>query len=158
MKAEFHEDLVTDSQDPLDGQIAGFDFDQIDRILAGHKADLGSTEFERLGIALNAILSWVIGDPRTPKKSERAVARRLIGLAWTINPAFFEDSPSLTDIAKRLGIHKVVLSLHSAQAHRHFGIKNRAQSHGWNFKPQESDALPAHNDDTNEPEENDHEG
>jgi hypothetical protein len=57
----------------------------------------------------------------------------------------------LAEVARRLEISKVVLSVHSAAAHRKFGIKNRAQSHGGNFK--EEAALPAHTDHDQEIEE-----
>lgn len=68
------------------------------------------------------------------KQTQRAVATRLLGLAWTIDPSLIDGSPSLSKLATKIGCHKVVLSVHSAEAHRDFGIQNRAQSHGWNFK------------------------
>jgi hypothetical protein len=51
-----------------------------------------------------------------------------------MRPDLIEGSPSLSAIAREMGVQKVTLSVTSAGARRHFGIKNRAQSHGWNFK------------------------
>ena len=134
MKPAFNEALESDLADALDARREGFDFEEVDRRIAGIRADLGGDEFERLGTALNAIFTWVIGDPKTPDRQERLVGRRFIALAWCLRPDFFSGTPSLSEIARRLGCNKVTLSVHSAQASRDFSIRNRAQSHGWNFK------------------------
>lgn len=85
--------------------------------------------------AVRSMLVWLleVNDEAKPPGA-RTIARRLIGLAWTLDPSLLEGK-SITAIAKELGCHKVVLSIHSAAAHRQFRIRNRGQSHGWNFKP-----------------------
>ena len=146
MKSDFQEDWVSDSADELDRRTIDFDWPEVERVLDGVRQNLSDSEFERLGTALAELFHWVIGDPKTPKGCERIIARRLIGLAWCLRPDFFEGSPSLSTIASRLGVNKVHLSIHSADAHRTFGIKNRGQSHG-SGKFKETDALSADNPD-----------
>jgi hypothetical protein len=130
----FHEDFQSDHADQLDLRTQDFDWDEVFRRVDGLKDSLSESDYDRLGTALDEIFRWVIGDPKTPKESERKIGLRFIGLAWCLRPDFFDGSPSLTEIARRIDRNKVTLSVHSADAHRKFGIKNRGQSHGSNFK------------------------
>lgn len=153
MKTDFDENRVSELEDTLDAKHIDFDFEQVDALLKNSTDHLEPGEYDRLSQALNVLIAWIIGDEKTPPRSELQIARRVIGLAWAINPMFFADSPSLSEIARRLKIHKVVLSIHSAQAHRDFGIRNRAQSHGSNFKQNKGTTLSAHdheNEETND--------
>lgn len=133
MKSDFHEDFQSERADPLDAQSMEFDFDALD--VGIERADLSDSEHYRLGVAIRAVVEWLIGTNRIKPRSDKLIGRRAIALAWALNPALIEDSPSLSEIARRLKCNKVALSLHSADAHRKFGIRNRGQSHGWNFKP-----------------------
>jgi len=80
-----------------------------------------------------AIIEWIIeGADFTKLDADAHVGRRAIALFWTLNPDYF-DGVSLTALANRLGLHKAILSAQAAEARRKFGIKNRGQTHGWNF-------------------------
>lgn len=143
MKTEFHEDFRSEHADPLDTQECDFDWTSLYASLGEDQAEVSEHDYKAMSHAVRVLFAWILKvDPQKPC-SERTIARRLIGLAWTIDPSLIDGSPSLTAIAKTLSCHKVVLSIHSAQAHRHFGIRNRAQSHGWNFKANDSQAKPA---------------
>lgn len=134
MKKEFHEDFVSEHQDALDGQTADFDWNELYRALNEGQAEISEHDYAAMGHAVRVLLQWVLKVSPSKPCSERMIARRLIGLAWTIDPGLIEGSPSVSQIARELECHKVVLSIHTASARRHFGINNRAQSHGWNFK------------------------
>jgi len=41
--------------------------------------------------------------------------RRLVAFVWAVAPAYFKGEPSLSHLARRMGIHKVILSRHSAE-------------------------------------------
>src|SRR5439155_11679132 len=93
---------------------------------------------ERFLTVVEAILTFTspkgsrVGSGSDPLK---AFGRRVLALAWTIDPSLIEESPSLAAIAKAIGCTRAALSVHSAQAHRHFGIRrSRGQCHAWNFK------------------------
>ncbi len=135
MNGEFHEDFQSDHADALDLRTQDFDWDEVFRRVDGLKESLSESDYDRLGTALDEIFRWVIGDPQTPQGSERRIGMRFIGLAWCLRPDFFDGSPALSEIARRMKENKVTLSIHSADAHRKFGIKNRAQSHGSNWRP-----------------------
>src|SRR2546429_9914372 len=62
------------------------------------------------------------------------MGRRLLALAWTVTPDYYEEAPSLAQIAKDIGCTRAALSIHSAQARRQFGIRNRLAVHGWNYR------------------------
>lgn len=135
LKSEFHEDYASPHTDPLDAREADFPFEEIFAHLDGVKAQAGDDNYALLGEAFTALVSFVVGAAPVRRGLDRAVGRRFIALAWALRPDLIEGSPSLSTIAKELGCHKVSLSIHSAAASRRFGIRNRAQSHGWNFKP-----------------------
>ncbi len=150
MKAAFVEDLDSEHQDPLDAKHLDFPWDEIERVCDGIRVDIGDEKYQQLGGALIEILRSIIGAKLPRRGIDREIGRRLVAFAWTLRPDLIEGSPSLAEIARALDCNKVTLSLHSAQARRNFGIRNRAQSHAANFNPNKNDALPAHYEEGNE--------
>ena len=112
----------------------GFDWEGLFASIGEGDAMLEPEDFERMAVALRAVFRFVIGedmDGRGATLGKNAV-RRLLVLLWVTDPGYFADKPSLTALAKRMGVHKVSLSKHAAQATRVFGVKNKFQTaHDW---------------------------
>lgn len=142
MKEAFHEDFLSEHSDPLDARTADFDWEEIFRRCDGVRDQLGDERFAELAAGFVALVSHIIGDTPIQRGADKRIGRRFLAFAWVINPSLIEGSPSLSSIARALGVHKVTLSVHSAQAARDFGIRNRAQSHGWNFKQETEEKIP----------------
>ncbi|PYJ63534.1 MAG: hypothetical protein DME24_01105 [Verrucomicrobia bacterium] len=102
---------------------------------------LSEAEREQFIIALKAVLNFA-GPKRFSGGQDhfRAMGRRLLALAWTVDPSLIEESPSLAQIAKAIGCTRATLSVHSAQARRQFGIRNRLSCHGWNYREAKTDS------------------
>jgi len=129
--------------DPLaPSRTADFDWEGLEARL-DEAATLPDAERERLVEVFTSLISWAVScsNPKAIKLEQ--VGKRVIALAWTLSPSYFEGMPSCRELAKRAGIHKDSLSDCTAKASRKFGIKNRAQSHGWNAKKPESDSANA---------------
>ena len=119
----------------MDGHPVGFDWAGLYERLGEAEADLSARDYAGLTTALSQLLDWVLRADLKGKHSLEIIARRALALAWTLSPAYIEGSPSLTRLANDLGVHKTAMSSHSAEAHRRFGVGNRAQvGHGWNFR------------------------
>lgn len=134
MRPQFHEDYLSPEQDTLDGKSAEFDWDALYKLFGESQQELSAHDYDSLSFALKRILEWVLSIDLERPGFESIMARRVLALAWTMNPAYFEDSPSLSRIAERIGTHKASLSSYAASASRTFGVRNRGQVHGWNFK------------------------
>jgi len=120
-------------QKSLRGDRPNFDWADLERRLGEAEKQLEDRDFATLGSALQSIIEWIIQEADFTKLDADAhVGRRAIALFWTLNPDYFEGV-FLTTLANRLGLHKAILSAQAAEARRKFGIKNRAQAHGWNF-------------------------
>ena len=105
-------------------------------LLGEAEQEVEERDYDKLTFAIQRLLEFMLADDLRHPKAERNIARRVVALAWTLNPGYFEGSPSLTEVAHMMGLNKVTLSDHAAGVRRVFGVRNRAQSHGWNFKPQ----------------------
>ncbi len=134
MTTNFREDYVSPHTDPLDSVECDFDWAGLYKALGEDELEIGERDYESLAYAVKAIMLWVLKFPHTQPCGERAIARRFLTLVWTINPDIIRESPSLSKIARDLRCHKQTLSIYAAKAHREFGICNRSQKHGWNFK------------------------
>jgi len=126
--------------DPLDDKRStDFDYDEVDRRLGAVTRNLPEDGRQDVAFAMSELLRWVIeGLNLDAPLFENHLAQRVLALLWTVSPGYIEGSPSLSKIAKRLGTHKSTLSAHAAEASRTFGVRNRGQSHGWNFKKQKT--------------------
>ena len=87
----------------------------------GDRADLAS--------ALRAILHFLLCDGKQASRLTERIGRRCVALAWTIDPSLFDGTPSLTALAKSLDLFAPQIAIHSGDASRRFGIRNRAQAH-----------------------------
>jgi hypothetical protein len=134
MKEPFHDDYQSEKLDPLDGHGAvEFDWQQVSTLLDEAEPNEVERDYDALAIALKRILLWLIkGDLRQPH-CELVIARRVIALAWSIDPAYFKATPSLSQVARHLGMSVQKLSRYTADVRRQFGIRNRLQAHAWNF-------------------------
>lgn len=106
-----------------------FDWEALRRALGEAKEELGDTDYTAMASVLHELLAWIIRGNRL-----HIVGRRAIALAWVVNPALFSDGPSAAKLARRVGVHKAMLSEDAANASRKFKMRNRAQQHGWNYK------------------------
>ena len=138
MKPECHEDFASAEVDPLFDSSYEFDMAAVERAL-GEAEKLPDEHREQLATALWEILRWLC-DVRMCPKAPEIIGRRAIALAWVMRPELF-DGQSLTAISTSLGLHKVAMSIHSADFSKRFRVRNRGQSHGWQVnqrKPAES--------------------
>jgi len=103
------------------------DKDPFNGIDAGRKYQ----HLKKLEKAANFIFKFIYGDRLAPNWSEQ-VSTKTICLAWILSPALF-DGRSQKDLAKAVGMHTNTLSLYTADISRRLGIRNHAQSKGWNF-------------------------
>jgi hypothetical protein len=134
--------------DALDARVADFDWDGLSRAL-GEPGEISDHDLERLGQALRAVLSWIlIGAGGRMNADDRRAGRRVLALAWVLDPSMIEGTPSLAKIARDCGVTRACMSLASSDATRRFGLVNRGQAHGWNRKGARSGAshspTPAH--------------
>ena len=138
MKPAFQEAYLANDQDPVDGQVADFDWPGLDRLLGECEADNSERDWIAMGEALARILDWLTAVNLDSPNAERFAGRRAFALAWVVNPAKFDGSPSLTKLAQRLGLGPRLLQHAAAAATEEFGIVNRGQAHAWNRKPKEN--------------------
>ena len=149
MKQAFVEDFDSEHQDPLDAKHVDFDYDEIDRRLLS--LSLTESDLQKAATAMIELLRWCLVDEDGSLLKQRIAHRRAVSLLWCIRPDAFANTPSLATLAKRMRLDRVLLSIQSAAARRKFGLRNRAHSHGSNFKPA-SAALTAHPDHIDESE------
>ncbi|MFM7103595.1 MAG: hypothetical protein ACKO3N_20810 [Verrucomicrobiota bacterium] len=90
-----------------------------------------------LAEALRRLLSWLVNvrAVNPPEKAANLIGRRTLALLWVVDPRLITDSPSLSQLAGRLGVSKAVLSNSTSQVTREFGVRDRSQAHGWNRTP-----------------------
>lgn len=134
MKPEFFEDYVSKDADTIDAQLIDFDWDDLAARLGETKEELPGRDYESLLVAFRRLFDWLLATDLQRPGCERFIGRRVIALAWAMNPGIFEGSPSLTKLAEQIGVHKATLSNYTSDASRTFGVRNRAQAHGWNWK------------------------
>lgn len=155
-KPEFHEDYA--NRDAVFAQHSQeFNYDALFERLDGlvESGDIAEQDITGLPIALKNVFDWLF-EPVKPKSGNTAkrtrrvteqIGRRAIALAWVMDPSRFGNDPSLTQVGTSLGIHKAVMSELTSQFSKQFGVRNKHQSHGWNYKPNENEQKgnPANN-------------
>ena len=131
MRDDFDEGRLSERRDPLDAPFQDFDWDRIcDQI----DADVDSGKIEKqLAEAITRIFQVLI-PLRAHYLPPIEIGLNVIALAWVLNPAYFEGSPSLRQLARRCGVHAATLARHTANYSRLVGWRNRAQRHAWNFR------------------------
>jgi len=129
MKQEFIPDLDSKKRSPLAPPIhEEFDWKSLYSSL-GELSEPDSTERERMAVALNAVLTWVLNiDFDKSHRPQQLIGRRVIALAWATNPALF-GGISLSELSRRLGINqRETLSNLTSDFSATFGIRNAGQS------------------------------
>jgi hypothetical protein len=116
-----------------DGASTDFDYAEVSRALGEIKHDIGPERFGELAVGLRRLMDFLVRVDFNREGFEKIITRRLLAVIWTINPGLL-GGKSLTQIAKTIGIPVKHLSVHSAAFSREFGVRNHAQSHGWNWK------------------------
>jgi hypothetical protein len=116
----------TQNQNP--DTVAQFDFEEVERRLGEAVEDVPESDRGLMADALKQILRFILGRHYRSESGRETIARRAIALAWVIDPSLFGAKPSLTALGKQLGLHKVLLSEHAAEASRRFGIQNSQQA------------------------------
>jgi hypothetical protein len=137
MKPQFHEDYTTDKLDPLAPPMQeDFDWDELyERFGELSDRQKHDEQMERINEFVRKLFQWVVAIDLNRPNSQMLIGRRFIALAWVLNPALFEGSPSASKLAESLGItRKANLWELTGEASRHFNIVNRGQSHAWNRK------------------------
>jgi hypothetical protein len=126
---EFHEDFVSQHLDTLDGKREDFPFDAID----GFPEKLTDDQFDMVGRALSHVLRFV-ADVAIKPRAHELIGLRAVAALWVIRPDFF-DGLSQAEIAELLGCkNRMDISRHASEFSKLFAIRNRGQSHGWNFQ------------------------
>jgi hypothetical protein len=118
-------DDIRESNDSLDGRHQDFDWEGLYELLGETQRELSLIDYDMQAIALKRILAWVLAG-----NTNSMVGRRAKALAWVLNPAMFQGSPSMSALARSMDVHKACFSELTSEASRVFGITNRAQSHG----------------------------
>jgi hypothetical protein len=139
-KPAFYEEYVSPHQDPLSPTHADFDFDAVARSLgeiipSDNDPEEASDITPELVRAFKRIFEFCLNIDINKKVATELVGRRLMALAWVINPSLFEDSPSIRELNRRLGFQGSTMRMLTGEASRAFGIRNRAQGHAWNYDP-----------------------
>ena len=120
--------------DPIETETVEFDWQSLYLALGEPTTDGSEQYYAALGTALGEIVQFLIEGEPASRKYKEEVARRTISLAWVLRPGLFDGNPSLTKLAKALGLNAPAMSAHTVAVFRKFGIVNSAQSHGWNRK------------------------
>lgn len=118
----------------LELQSADFDWPSLYEVLGEAQSELPERDYDALGKALHELIKWLTRGQIEEARYETVIGRRVIGLAWVMNPGFFDGNPSLTKLAKALGMKAPDLCEHTTSVTKAFGLMNKAQAHGWNRK------------------------
>lgn len=133
MKPEFDETYSNPHTDPLYPTQADFNWEELYRRLGEADPD---TPCDHTITALRRVFHWLLNIKYNIESNrvtpDMLVGRRLIALAWVINPDLFPNSPSLRQLSRHLGVTAPVLASLTGEVCREFGIQNRAQAHAWN--------------------------
>jgi hypothetical protein len=134
LKEAFHEAFVADGLDPLDGALQDFDWDLLYRRLA---EDVGNGNMNQQLAEVVTRLLQILIPFRQGRIHPVSIGLNIIALAWVLNPAYFNGSPSLRDLARRCGIQPSTLARHTGHYSRFIGWRNRGQRHAWNWQAEE---------------------
>jgi hypothetical protein len=128
----FIEDWTSEDVDPLSRGTEDFDLEAVERAL-GEAQAIAGRDYDALVTALNHLVGFLVRGA-TNERGDTKAGRRVLALAWVINPSLF-GGISLTALAKKVGLSTKNLSVFAAEVSRTFGIRNRGQAHAWNYKP-----------------------
>ncbi len=138
MRDDFDEGRLSEQRDPIDAQDLDFDWRQLYERLS---EDIASDQVERqLAETITRLLQTLI-PLRQRYLPPIEIGLNVIALAWVLNPAYFEGSPSLRQLARRCGVQPATLARHTGRFSRLIGWRNRAQRHAWNWREEQRSPL-----------------
>jgi hypothetical protein len=124
---EFQEDRAGET-DPLDGQPMDFNWPAL-------YESFGETERERDEVmavaasALKEVLRFCVAGRANDPRFIKGAGMRVIAAAWVLDPALFENSPSLSALCRDFGFSTANLSPITAAFSKRFNFHSRAQAH-----------------------------
>jgi hypothetical protein len=125
----FDENLLHPKATAIDApKFIEFDWELLRRSLGEAKEELGEVQYAVLADIMGELLRWIVKGDKL-----HIIGRRAVALAWVVNPDIFKGI-SAASLARRVGCHRAMLSEDATDASRKYGVRNRAQQHGWNFK------------------------
>ena len=139
MNANFNEAYRADHLDPVDGQVADFDWPGVLERLDGSEGTVTNSPEQTETIM--QLLTLLLADAQGTRINAKAIGMRLIALGWVLNPANYPNSPSLRALAERCAVSPAALAHHSGAISRETGIRNRSQRHAANWRPAERSPL-----------------
>jgi hypothetical protein len=131
VKEAFNDGPKADHQMTLEANITDFDWKRLYRLLNEEAAE---TEIDPLMVEAIVRLLKMFVRTSKPKIRPDQVGLRVIALAWLLNPAYFADSPSLRQLAKRCGVSHQTLAELTGHYSRVIGWRNPAQRRAWNWR------------------------
>lgn len=132
MKQEFREDQLSTHVDPLHDSHQEFDYDAVERALGCKPEEMDEETCSKLAQAVLVLVQWLT-DVELKKDCQRLIGHRALAAAWVVKPDLFHGM-SQTELAELIGAkNKMEISRHAAEFSRVFAVRNRGQSHGWNY-------------------------
>lgn len=133
----FIEAMGTDEAEPTEEHHCDFDLDAVEAAFG--EQGLSSTDRDKLARALAFILDWLLKVDLSRHDALKSIGRRAVAMAWVLDPERFKcgnklQSPSLTSLARQLGMTAANLSPDAADFSRITSLSNRFQGHDWKNK------------------------
>jgi hypothetical protein len=132
----FNEEFDGDAIDPLAEASIDFDFAAID----GEIETLDPGDREKLAQVVRRLFQFVCVGNLNAESAPQRITRRFLAVAWTLDPALIDGTPSATKLAKRIGCPASKFHTLTGAVTRKFKITNRAQRHGDGQRKAVSDA------------------
>lgn len=120
--------------DPLAQTDTDFDWHGLSILMSEVEQELDLEQRQQLAEAFRRLLEFALGSKDLDRTRLHRIGARLIALCWVLNPDVV-GGVSITQLSRRLGFGRSILSGDSADARRQFGLKTRTADHAWNFRP-----------------------
>jgi hypothetical protein len=133
VKHDFDETRMAEGRSSVDGPRYEFDWEALYQRL-GEDVREGKVD-HRLQQVVVRLLQLLV-PPTTRHIQPESIGLRVIALAWVVNPAYFEGTPSMRELARRCGVNHCHLAHHTGHYSRLLGLRNRGQNHAWNWHDQ----------------------
>lgn len=96
---------------------------------------LDAVDFAALSSALGEVIRWLLSGSSDSAGRKQGILLRLLALAWVLRPDYFGgEGVSAAEVCRQFDLPKNRFSEHCAEFTRRYGVRNRAQAHGWNRK------------------------
>src|SRR5262245_23619970 len=105
----FTEEFDNDEAEPGHEASYDFDWDGLFRSMGEPVVELEQKDYAAMGVALRAILDWVLKVDMAKPSAATFIGRRVIALAWVLDPERFKGA-SVRKLAKSLGVTPPVIS------------------------------------------------